>query len=408
MPGGPPRCLWFEGGSRIALTAPASDQLAPIVVIGGGFAGLSTALAFRHVQPRPPVVLIEPRERFVFVPLLYELLSGELQGWEVAPTYASLLQGHGISHVQDHVQSVDLKARTLTTASAQTLTYSQLVIATGAQPADFGIPGVREHALRFHTLSDLAPLRQCLQQVRRKPSGSSTLVIAGAGATGVELACKLFDMLDGAAAIQLVELGEQILPRSRAFNREQAQQALQKRGITVRLNTRVDAVSPTSVNLTGAGGAFTLAHDGLIWTAGSRPKIPDLSPAVPLQAGRLPVTSALRLEDHPEVMVLGDIAIHASDDEASNWPLSAQAAIQQGQFAAKGLQAHLKGRDPGPFIFRDLGEMLSLGIGDASLTGLGITLAGPLAFKLRRLTYLTRLPGLSLGLKAAGAWLVSP
>ena len=61
-----------------------------------------------------------------------------------------------------------------------------------------------------------------------------------------------------------------------------------------------------------------------------------------------------------------------------------------------------------PFIFRDLGEMLSLGIGDASLTGLGITLAGPLAFKLRRLTYLTRLPGLSLGLKAAGAWLVSP
>ena len=408
MPGGPPLCLWFTGGSRIALTAPASGQLAPILVIGGGFAGLSTALALRHVHPRPPVVLIEPRERFVFVPLLYELLSGELKGWEVAPTYASLLQGSGISHVQDHVQSVDLRARSLKLASGQVLPYSQLVIATGAQPADFGIPGVREHALCFHTLSDLAPLRQCLQRVQRRPSGNSTLVIAGAGATGVELACKLFDMLDGAATIQLVELGEQILPRSRAFNREQAQQALQKRGITVRLNTRVDAVSPTSVNLNGADGALTLAHDGLIWTAGSRPKIPDLSPAVTLQAGRLPVTSALRLEDHPEVMALGDIAIHASDDAESNWPLSAQAALQQGQFAAKCLQAHLTGRDPGAFIFRDLGEMLSLGMGDASLTGLGLTLAGPLAFKLRRLTYLTRLPGLSLGLKAAGAWLVSP
>ncbi|MEC7247606.1 MAG: NAD(P)/FAD-dependent oxidoreductase [Cyanobacteriota bacterium] len=390
------------------MSTAASDQLAPIVVIGGGFAGLTTALAFRHVHPRPPIVLIEPRERFVFVPLLYELLSGELKGWEVAPTYASLLQGRGISHVQDHVQSVDLKARTLKTASAQTMTYSQLVIATGAQPTDFGIPGVRDHALRFHTLSDLAPLQQCLQQVRRRPSGSSTLVIAGAGATGVELACKLFDMLDGAAAIQLVELGERILSRSRAFNREQAQQALQKRGITVRLNTRVDAVTPTSVNLNGAEGALTLAHDGLIWTAGSRPKIPDLTPAVTLQGGRLPVTSALRLEGHPEVMALGDIVTHSSDDEGSNWPLSAQAAIQQGQFAAKCLQSHLKGSDPGPFIFRDLGEMLSLGIGDASLTGLGITLAGPLAFKLRRLTYLTRLPGLSLGLKSAGAWLVSP
>jgi len=59
-------------------------------------------------------------------------------------------------------------------------------------------------------------------------------------------------------------------------------------------------------------------------------------------------------------------------------------------------------------VFKDLGEMLSLGVGDASITGLGLTLAGPLAFKLRRLTYLTRLPGLSLGLRAAGAWLVSP
>ena len=95
------------------MSTAASDQLAPIVVIGGGFAGLTTALAFRHVHPRPPIVLIEPRERFVFVPLLYELLSGELKGWEVAPTYASLLQGRGISHLQDHVQSVDLKARTL-------------------------------------------------------------------------------------------------------------------------------------------------------------------------------------------------------------------------------------------------------------------------------------------------------
>ena len=72
------------------------------------------------------------------------------------------------------------------------------------------------------------------------------------------------------------------------------------------------------------------------------------------------------------------------------------------------MKAKLQGRDANTFVFKDLGEMLSLGIGDASITGLGLTLAGPLAFKLRRLTYLTRLPGLSLGLRAAGAWLVSP
>tara|TARA_B100000459_G_scaffold111384_1_gene65184 strand:+ start:59 stop:1231 length:1173 start_codon:yes stop_codon:yes gene_type:complete len=390
------------------LTPPASGQIQPIVVIGGGFAGLSTALAFSRLHPRPAVVLIEPRDRFVFVPLLYELMSGELKGWEVAPDYASLLQGHGISHLQDRAGSIDLDARCVTTASGRALHYSQLVIATGAQPEDFGIQGVRDNALNFHTLSDLQPLQERVQELRRRPSSTSSLVIAGAGATGVELACKLVDMLNGAAKVQLVELGDQILPRSKAFNREQAEKALKKRGVTVHLNTRVESVTATSVMLSGAQGSSQQHHDGLVWTAGSRPSIPDISPKLELHQGRLPVTESLRLQGYPEVLALGDIAVNPDADELSSWPHSAQTAIQQGQFAAKELKAKLQNNDVNTFVFNDLGEMLSLGIGDASITGLGLTLAGPLAFKLRRLTYLTRLPGLSLGLRAAGAWLVSP
>ena len=390
------------------MTPPASGPVQPIVVIGGGFAGLSTALAFSRLHPRPAVVLIEPRDRFVFVPLLYELMSGELKGWEVAPDYASLLQGHGISHLQDRAGSINLDARCVTTASGHALQYSQLVIATGAQPEDFGIQGVRDNALNFHTLSDLQPLQERVQELRRRPSGTSSLVIAGAGATGVELACKLVDMLNGAAKVQLVELGDQILPRSKAFNREQAEKALKKRGVTVHLNTRVESVTATSVMLSGAQGSSQQHHDGLIWTAGSRPTIPDISPKLELHQGRLPVTESLRLQGYPEVLALGDIAVNPDADELSSWPHSAQTAIQQGQFAAKELKAKLQNNDVNTFVFNDLGEMLSLGIGDASITGLGLTLAGPLAFKLRRLTYLTRLPGLSLGLRAAGAWLVSP
>ena len=390
------------------MTPPASGQVQPIVVIGGGFAGLSTALAFSRLHPRPPIVLIEPRDRFVFVPLLYELLSGELKGWEVAPEYASLLQGHGISHLQDRASSIDLDARCVTTASGRALHYSQLVLATGAQPADFGIPGVRDNALNFHTLSDLQPLQERLQELRRRPSGRSSLVIAGAGATGVELACKAVDLLNGAATVQLVELGDQILPRSKAFNREQAEKALKKRGVTVHLNTRVDSVTATSVILSGAQGSSQLDHDGLVWTAGSRPTIPEISPKLELHQGRLPVTESLRLQAYPDVLALGDIAVNPNADELSSWPHSAQTAIQQGQFAAKALKAKLQNSETNPFVFKDLGEMLSLGVGDASITGLGLTLAGPLAFKLRRLTYLARLPGLSLGLRAAGAWLVSP
>ena len=296
------------------------------MVIGGGFAGLSTALAFSRLHPRPAVVLIEPRDRFVFVPLLYELMSGELKGWEVAPDYASLLQGHGISHLQDRASSIDLDARSVTTASGRALHYSQLVIATGAQPEDFGIQGVRDNALNFHTFSDLQPLQERVQELRRRPSGTSSLVIAGAGATGVELACKLVDMLNGAATVQLVELGDQILPRSKAFNREQAEKALKKRGVTVHLNTKVESVTATSVMLSGAQGSSQQNHDGLIWTAGSRPSIPDISPKLELHQGRLPVTESLRLQGYPEVLALGDIAVNPDADELSSWPHSAQAA----------------------------------------------------------------------------------
>ena len=380
----------------------------PIVVIGGGFAGLTTALEFSRLHPRPAVVLIEPRDRFVFVPLLYELMSGELKGWEVAPDYASLLQGRGISHLQDRVRSIDLDSRSVTTASGHSLHYSQLVMATGAQPDDFGIPGVRENALQFHTLTDLQPLQARLEQLRRRPSGTGSLIIAGAGATGVELACKVVDILNGAASVQLIELGDQILPRSKAFNREQAEKALHKRGVTIQLNTRVESVSATAVTLNGQEGTRELLHDGLVWTAGSRPTLPDLSPSMELHRGRVPVTEGLRLPAYPDVLVLGDIAVDPDRDELNSWPHSAQAAIQQGQFAARGLQAKLRNEDDSAFSFKDLGEMLSLGVGDATVTGLGLTLAGPLAFKLRRLTYLTRLPGLSLGLRAAGAWLISP
>ena len=81
--------------------------------------------------------------------------------------------------------------------------------------------------------------------------------------------------------------------------------------------------------------------------------------------------------------------------------------MQQGEAAANTLIALQKGTEPEPFAYNDLGEMLSLGIGKATLTGMGITLAGPLAFNLRRLTYLARFPRLSLGLRSAGAWLLS-
>ena len=386
------------------LTSDTTMHNDPIIVVGGGFAGLTTALALSNQRPRPPLLLIEPRHQFLFLPLLYELLSGEMKSWEVAPSYDSLLQGRRIPHLDDRVTSINTEQKSLQTSRGQVLKYSQLVLATGSEPDDFGITGVKEHALTFHSLTDLPLLKDRLQSLRNRASKDGALVIVGAGATGVELACKLSDMLDGSATIHLVELGDSVLSRSRAFNREQAQKALDQRGVRRHLNTRVTSVSAHAVELLENDVPQSLNHDGLIWTAGTKPVLPNLTPIPPRERGLLCVDEGLQLTTDPNVVVLGDVACH--NDAEIPWPRSAQSALQQGTAAARTLQAIRMGKAVPSFHFQDLGEMLSLGMGDASITGMGLTLAGPLASRMRRLTYLARMPGLSLGLRSAGAWLV--
>ena len=381
------------------MTSPLSSP-ETVVVAGGGFAGLFSALAVHERLPERPVMVIEPRDRFLFQPLLYELLSGELQGWEVAPTYRQLLSSRGICWLQDSVSGIDLDNQKLTTAAGHCVDWGDLVLATGTTLNDFGVPGVREHACGFRDLNDVKRLRALVKDLKKRRPQDAAVAIVGAGPTGVELACKLADMLEGAARIHLIEMGDRILPNSASFNRERAAAALERREVCLHLNTAVTAVHADRVRFKDGG---VLPHSGLIWSAGSSPTLPDIHPSSARPNAPLNINQDLRLLDHKRVFALGDCGRCSLEP----WPATAQVAMQQGVAVAKALEAIGHQQEPEPFQFQDRGEMLSLGIGDATLTGLGITLAGPLAFKIRRATYLTRLPGLSLGLRAAGAWLLS-
>ena len=381
------------------MTSPLSSP-ETVVVAGGGFAGLFSALAVHERLPERPVMVIEPRDRFLFQPLLYELLSGELQGWEVAPTYRQLLSSRGICWLQDSVSGIDLDNQKLTTAAGHCVDWGDLVLATGTKLNDFGVPGVREHACGFRDLNDVKRLRALVKDLKKRRPQDAAVAIVGAGPTGVELACKLADMLEGAARIHLIEMGDRILPNSASFNRERAAAALERREVCLHLNTAVTAVHADRVRFKDGG---VLPHSGLIWSAGSSPTLPDIHPSSARPNAPLNINQDLRRLDHKRVFALGDCGRCSLEP----WPATAQVAMQQGVAVAKALEAIGHQQEPEPFQFQDRGEMLSLGIGDATLTGLGITLAGPLAFKIRRATYLTRLPGLSLGLRSAGAWLLS-
>lgn len=384
-----------------------------MVVVGGGFGGLSAALELAANANDIPVVLIEPQERFLFLPLLYELLSRELRRWEVAPPYRELLAGKGVVWLQDRVSQIDTSTQLLCTEGGQQLHYSQLVLATGGKPCTYGIPGVVEHCLGFRSLADVEQLQQLVQRLRQQQRPLQRIVIVGAGASGVELACKLADQLQGSAIVELIEQGPGLLPLAKAFNREQADRALQRRDVRLRSHTQVEAVQADRLELKGPGGQEHLNVEAVIWTAGLSFRAPEIHPAAPVdRQGRLLCQSSLQLRNHPHIFALGDIAHVDTEDSGvedsgveAALPANAQVAFQQAECLAGNLVHSLAGEGLEPFEFNDLGEMMSLGVGEASLTGGGFTLAGAAAYQIRRLAYLARLPGKAHQLKVAAGWL---
>lgn len=386
------------------------------MIVGGGFGGLYTALALASQPSHPPTLLIEPQGRFLFLPLLYELLSGELRSWEIAPRYDELLAGRGVAWLQDRVERIDAHKHEIHTHGGRTIGYSRLVMATGGAANTFGVPGADQHTLGFRSLADVERLQQLVRNLRADRHPLQRLAIVGAGPTGVELACKLADMVGDCAVIELIEQGGTHLPQAKAFNREQALTVLQRKDVRLRTHTQVMAVTPEGLQLRhtpanpGPGADEFLSASGVIWTAGIQFLPPAIVPAPAARPnGRLLCQPDLRLVADDHIFVAGDLAhLGAREDEPpadAPLPATAQVAFQQSSLLATNLIRSLRGKPLEPFQWKDLGEMISLGIGEASLCASGVTLAGGAAYQLRRLAYLTRQPGLPHQLKVAAGWL---
>ncbi len=392
---------------------PAEVETAAVVVIGGGFAGLNTALQLAASPNPSPVVLLEPQERFLFLPLLYELLSGEMRRWEIAPRYEQLLAGSGVVWLQERAIQINTQSKTVETSSGRQLPYRALVVATGGRAETYGIPGVQEHAHSFRSLADVERLQALVSRLQQQQRPLQRLVVVGAGASGIELSCKLADLLKGAAIVEVIEQGADLLPGSKAFNRDQARQALLKRDIRLRTNTSVTAVEANGLSLRRGGADSSqlesLNCDGVIWTGGLSGKVPPLNPPLPLDSrGRLICNSCLQVLGVEDLFALGDAAACPfRDAEQASHPATAQVAYQQAACVSSNLKHQAHGEPLQAFSWNDLGEMLGLGIGQATITGMGLTLAGAPAFQLRRLAYMARMPGLPQQLRVAGGWLAN-
>jgi len=389
-----------------------SEHKTRICILGGGFGGLYTALRLSQLPweslPKPEIVLVDQSDRFVFSPLLYELLTGELQTWEIAPPFTELLRDTGVRFYQAAVSGIDIQQRRVYLQDGPEIGYDRLVLALGGEtPLDI-VPGATSYAYPFRTVTDVYRLEERLRVLEESDTDKIRVAIVGGGYSGVELACKLADRLGSRGRFRLIELTDQILRTSPEFNREAARKALEERGIFIDLETRVEAIAQDTISLEYKGQVDTIPVHLVIWTVGTRvsPVVRNL-PLKQNQRGQITTTPTLQVLDHSEIFALGDLA-ECRDAEGQLVPATAQAAFQQADYAAWNIWANLTHRPQIPFRYQYLGEMMALGTDNATLTGLGIKIEGSLAYIARRLAYLYRMPTLDHKLKVGFNWLARP
>lgn len=403
------------------------NDLKPTIILGGGFTGLFTALHLSQQNYPNPVILIDSKERFVFKPLLYDYLTEEMSDRQVNPLYEELLEGSGIEFIKDTVQNIDIENQRVELANHGNIAYQYLVLALGSQTGYFGIEGAKEHTLPFWTRNDAIALKNHLQDCLRRSLGIDditerqkllTVAIIGAGATGVELAATLADILpqwylkQGGKFEQirliLINRGSQILSSASDRLRQAAETAFSKRPITVELemNASVTTVRHQQVEFERNDGKETRDAATIVWTTGTtiNPVIKDLAISDDYRdkKKRLKVLSTLQLIDRPEIFVGGDCGV--------NWdksvPPTAQAAYQQGAAIANNLQALATDKTPDLASVTIRGTMLKLGLNEAAADIFNrLLIEGKPAHLLRQGRYLTTLPTPVRDFKATTQWL---
>jgi demethylphylloquinone reductase len=383
-----------------------------ICIVGGGFGGLYTALRLNELpwenNQKPEITIIDKSDRFLFSPLLYELITEELQTWEIAPPFEEILADTGIIFRQGSVTKLDVEPKKVTVDESLTLDCDRLVLATGNKTPLDKIPGAKEFAIPFRNLDDAYRLKEKLRLLLESDKDKIRVAIVGGGYSGVELACKISDLLGDKGRIRIIDRGNQILDRATEYNRQTAVKALENRQIWLDLDTETTEVTLETISLDYKGQIDTIPVDLVVWTVGNQ--VSSLTENLNLaknSQGLLKIKPTLQLLERDDIYALGDIA-ECLDESGNLLPATAQVAYQQSDYCAWNIWADLNQKPLLSFRYQPLGEMMTLGKDSAVLTGLGLKLDGIPAYIARRLIYLYRLPTLKHQLTVGLNWLTQP
>jgi NADH:ubiquinone reductase (H+-translocating) len=351
-----------------------ADPRPHVVVVGAGFAGLAAVRALRGTDVR--VTLVDRHSYSTFQPLLYQVATGALNPGDITYGARGFASHTGASFRKGEVTTVDPEARTVSLDVGPDLHYDYLVIANGVTTNYFGVPGAAEHAFPIYTRAEALAVRDRMTSYLDRIAATgeargASVVVVGGGATGVEMAGTLAELrntvlpdrypeLDPAQVnVVLVEMTDKVLAPFAPKLREYAAEQLRRRGVELRLEAAVKEVRPDSVLL--ADGT-ELEAQMTVWATGvsahERVKTWGLTQG---RGGRIVVGGDLRVPEHPEILVAGDIGV--IDDDPL--PQLAQPAIQTGQHAARTIAAVIAGEPTTRFRYKDKGTMATIGRGSA-------------------------------------------
>jgi NADH dehydrogenase len=380
-------------------TGQEADAMKHVVIVGGGFAGLSCARKLAgSLDVR--VTLIDKNNYQQFQPLLYQVASAMLSPSNAAFSLRGVLRGHANADVKmAEVISADLKTRTVKTSDGKSYEGDFLVLACGSQVNFFGTPGADKYAYPLYSLRDAELLRSrllmLLESADRNPSlidqGALTIVVVGAGPTGTETAGALGDLKRMVLAevyrdldvskirIILVDTAGSVLKAFSEKSRAYATRTLQQRGVELLLGVGVKEVRHDHVLLSNGNKILTRTT---IWAGGL--KAASLSGAMGIQTGdggRIEVQPDFSVKGFEGVFALGDFA-NIGGVDGESLPQLASVAQQAGTYCAGAIMAKISGRSPKPFRYFDKGIMAMVGR-NAAVAEVGQgrhELTGPVAF----------------------------
>ncbi len=347
-----------------------TSQKPRVVILGAGFGGLTAARAmadFAHVT-------VVDRHNFqTFLPLLYQVSTAGLAADHVAHPVRGALRKTGVQFRMGTPISVDHKNKTIKLDSSEVLAFDQLIVALGSVTADFGIPGVAEHALGMKSVSEALAIRAEVMRrfedlCRFEDDTSFSISVVGGGPTGVEMAGAFAELVRGplkndqahAAAhiqINLIEAGPRVLPMFSEKLSARAKKDLEKLGVNVLLNTAVAELKPRSIFVKDGN---EIASEVTIWAAGVKGEPAGGLLNLPLVSTRIDVDETLQVKNYPGIFAIGDISGFVGKD-GHFLPMVAPVAMQQGRFIAKQIKRLANGQALGVFKYIDKGSMATIG-----------------------------------------------